>query len=645
MIYCVPFLASFALFVLSASPTVSFEDTGELIWAADCLGVTHPPGYPWLTMLGALFMRLPAGDLAFRMTLLSAACAAGTVTLAFASVRLLAHRLHVSSLLSGAVAALALAGSRTLWWQAGIADKYTLSLFLLALVLHLLLVAWLERSRARLSAAVFLLGLALSHHLHGLYLIPAALAAVAGLKANRRRALLLLFLLLIPLAGKAVVIAVRAKANPALNWTVPDRAERLFRYLAARQYRKIMFSTQGNREIAGRAIDQVALTPLREFGPSLAFAVPGLALLRGAPGILVGVLLVFTANIGLALSYNTPEIERYYLISFFVLAALAGLGAGRMARLSRIWAAAAVLSLFIPFLVNSRTSPRSSHYLAYDFAVNQIAPLPADAMLICEGDDQAFPLFYVHAVAKLRPDIAILPMPFACTPDGYARLKEHLNLFAFPIFVRDPGSHIPRIIRANERKRPAFYTPGCTGAGSEAHLVPYGIIFRAFADPARAAALNRAPARFPRLRLRGCVTARRYLDHVTLRAVSNYSFAQAFHGARALQTGDPETAAAHLREALRIPVSNEEVHAAALTHLGIAYSRTGRRREAEACFERAFARFPSFGPGLFAYAEFLLDFRMGDPRIPQLMSRALLFPRFLTEAQREKAARVLRNMP
>ena len=75
--YCLIFLASFGLFLISASPTVSFEDTGELVWAADCLGVTHPPGYPWLTMLGALFMRLPAGDPAFRMTLLSACSAAG----------------------------------------------------------------------------------------------------------------------------------------------------------------------------------------------------------------------------------------------------------------------------------------------------------------------------------------------------------------------------------------------------------------------------------------------------------------------------------------------------------------------------------------------------------------------------------------
>ena len=39
-------LLAFLLYLATACPTVYFGDSGELIAAADSLGVAHPPGYP-----------------------------------------------------------------------------------------------------------------------------------------------------------------------------------------------------------------------------------------------------------------------------------------------------------------------------------------------------------------------------------------------------------------------------------------------------------------------------------------------------------------------------------------------------------------------------------------------------------------------
>ncbi|MEK7764764.1 MAG: DUF2723 domain-containing protein, partial [bacterium] len=56
----------FLAYLRTLSPTVPLEDGGEMIRAAFCLGVTHPPGYPLYTLAGRLCLALPVGDPGFR---------------------------------------------------------------------------------------------------------------------------------------------------------------------------------------------------------------------------------------------------------------------------------------------------------------------------------------------------------------------------------------------------------------------------------------------------------------------------------------------------------------------------------------------------------------------------------------------------
>src|ERR1035437_7298331 len=66
--------ASLLLYLVTLAPTVTFEDSGELIAAAYTLGVPHEPGYPLWTMIAHLFTWLPVGDVAYRVNLMSAVC-------------------------------------------------------------------------------------------------------------------------------------------------------------------------------------------------------------------------------------------------------------------------------------------------------------------------------------------------------------------------------------------------------------------------------------------------------------------------------------------------------------------------------------------------------------------------------------------
>ncbi|MGA0369629.1 MAG: protein O-mannosyl-transferase family, partial [Kiritimatiellia bacterium] len=49
------FVISLAVYLYSLPPSITLEDAGELVVAADYLGVPHPPGYPIWTFLAWLF--------------------------------------------------------------------------------------------------------------------------------------------------------------------------------------------------------------------------------------------------------------------------------------------------------------------------------------------------------------------------------------------------------------------------------------------------------------------------------------------------------------------------------------------------------------------------------------------------------------
>ena len=76
-------LVAFIVYVYTLAPTITWRnegtDSGDLATAVAVGGVPHPPGYPTYLILGEAFKLLPFGDIAYRLNLLSAACAALTV--------------------------------------------------------------------------------------------------------------------------------------------------------------------------------------------------------------------------------------------------------------------------------------------------------------------------------------------------------------------------------------------------------------------------------------------------------------------------------------------------------------------------------------------------------------------------------------
>ena len=217
------------LYIGTLAPTVlpygapDTLDSPMLQAEVSVLGIGHPTGYPTYMMLTHLFTYLPFGDPAYRVNLASAVYGVSVVFVVYLAGLRLAGRA-----VAAAAGALVFGLSGTFWGQATIAEVYTLEALLVALVIFVLLV-WRDRRDGRyLLLSAFLVGLALTHHLTSVLLVPAALAFVfltdrrvfsrTGLMLKSLGFFLLGLLPLLYLPVRALMHAPLNEADPSTPW-------------------------------------------------------------------------------------------------------------------------------------------------------------------------------------------------------------------------------------------------------------------------------------------------------------------------------------------------------------------------------------------------------------------------------------------
>lgn len=181
------FFVTTVIYLSTLAPTVAFWDCGEFITTAYTLGIPHPPGAPFYTLLGRIFSMLPFGEIAFRVNLLSAAAGIATVVLIYlCTVRLLTTWLdrentiqQVAILVGGVVASLSTAFSFSFWNNAIEAEVYGLSMCITMLAVWVAL-RWDDahkdhNSDRLLLFIAYLFGLGAGVHLQCLLTIPGIL--------------------------------------------------------------------------------------------------------------------------------------------------------------------------------------------------------------------------------------------------------------------------------------------------------------------------------------------------------------------------------------------------------------------------------------------------------------------------------------
>ena len=450
------------VFWRTAYPTITWWDSSNYSLAATTLGLTSSPGSLLLTLLGWVTTRLPIPlAQAHILNLLAGALGA----LASALMVVVAVRIHRvistpvagsnAALVTGAgIGAMAFAFSATVWEYAIKFTPYVLTVVFTAAILLTLVRWWEDADRPDswrwIVLLAFLFGLDFSVHRTNALLMPGALAwmlirrprtlaeprswsgAVAGMAVG--------------LSFQMLVMPVSSITTSPLNMWQPDTWTRFWDYVALAQSggsfqlelwpRKSPF---WSNQVADVLRVFVANFAHRTSSMGIAGWLPALAGISGmvimwrrSPRFALAFSILWVTQISATVLYfNIPanyfrSLDRHYLPTLATFAVAVALGAGTAVQtVAAMWKrrpvlalAGAAIVLFLPFVQaigNWKANDASHRYFTRDFAVNALETLPPGAFYFTVRDNDTFPVMYVQAVERVRPDVRIINLSLANT--------------------------------------------------------------------------------------------------------------------------------------------------------------------------------------------------------------------------------------
>lgn len=415
-------------------------DSAELVAAARCWGVAHPPGYALYVALAHLFAAVPLGPLPMRVHVISAlAHAAATACVAVTAARI------ARSAVAGVAAAALLVFSRAFLLGSLYAEVFAPNDALFAAVL---LLAQASQShsptadaseprapwRTTTTALFALFGVALAHHMMAVLMAPALLVWVGPrlrreLAHRRGAALPWAIALVAPTGVAALLVLAAASRDPAVSYGDVHDLSSLASHLLRLDYGGPWSSNlQHTTEPMGDRVGAFALLLFDSLGPAgLALAIAGAALLgRRDRRASLALLLAFFATGPLFAAANRLTTETEAELSFFErfttmphvpLAILAGVGCALLLeRLPHRWprrrsiatalALAPGLALAPAALTVSLAEDRSGDALAHDL----IEGVPERALVLVSGDQLTAAAHYVVA-SGLAPQGVVYAAP------------------------------------------------------------------------------------------------------------------------------------------------------------------------------------------------------------------------------------------
>ena len=463
-------IAVAGLYVRTAPHDIVLGDTPEFMVDSTILGVAHAPGYPLLTMLGALFSHLPFDTVPFRLDLLAVVCMAATVLVVY----LTALRL-TRNVLAAAVGASLLAVNALFWGWANVLETFPLNCLLASTMLYLVVLWQEDPSRARyLIAGAFVAGLGMTNHQTIGLLAPAVLY---GLWRQRR------YLFGHPGVVLACVGAFAAgllpylyvpwasSRHPAFNWQDVHSFGDLVALITRQSYGSTDLIPTAQYRGGSAAMRVAALATA--FGPAGLLALVGfVSAYRRARWYAVFVLLAFLmvgpffavySNVNLSLPFALAILERFFLLPLVVASPLIAFGVLELAErattlaptrgsLARTAVLVAGLLASVGFVVTGfSAADRSDYHAARQFGEDILNSLQPNTLLFAGGDEVVLPLAYLQVVEKQRPDVRVVMLGML-NADWYLRqLRERYPDIVIP-FARYVGQRdaMKSLVKANE---------------------------------------------------------------------------------------------------------------------------------------------------------------------------------------------------
>lgn len=419
------FSAMLILYWITLAPGLTWAnggaDGGDLITAAATGGVAHPSGYPVYLLLARLFQYLPIGALAFRTNLLSAVLTALTTVVIYWLVIRSPHSPVRGNVLAGLIAGAAYGLSPLAWSQAVITEIYALHALIVALILFLLLGEQNSKNDLMLGLA---LSLGMGNHLTTVFLLPPAIliSALRSRSDDRQLTRSINW----PALGRVFAafavgllayasLPMRALSHPPVNWGNPITLENFWWLVSGAVYRDRVLALPP--EMIVSRLQSAAGMFAEQFG--------WLGLLIGFYQLFVNATLsrslwltVWVALVNLVFSLTYATVDSYvYLLPFFLAFAIwIGFGSGQImdALRQRKQALGALigvlLALYFMIMAVSNYSrvDASQDERAETFGRAVISEAPPNALILADGDQAIFALWYFHFALKERPDLIVI---------------------------------------------------------------------------------------------------------------------------------------------------------------------------------------------------------------------------------------------
>lgn len=415
----IPFLITQIVYLLTLAPSVTSEDSGELITAAAELGVAHPPGFPLFCISGYVFSFIPIDTIAWRLNYMSAFYGSATCFVLF-----LILRYFKIERFPAIITCCLLGVSWHFWNQAIIAEVYTLNAFIVVLLLYFLLHVKNDYKDKYLYAFVICLGVGLTNHymLIMVIFLPMLVYAFPVLKEKFtvKRLMLVAICLLAPLSIYSYLY-IAANSNPVLNWGNPSNLERLVAHVKRDAYKSLELSKDISISVKLTYFYQFLFLLVSQFTalvliPFLLWGISRWKEFKKEVFLFAGIILFNSFILLSILKFsaeveNFTRVEEYYLPAYICIAILLSFGINRfyinVRNHSKVLAFSIIL---LPIFCANAHWPRndfSKYYLAFDYNKAILESLPENAIYFPAGDYNSFPLIYLQKIEKIREDVLI----------------------------------------------------------------------------------------------------------------------------------------------------------------------------------------------------------------------------------------------
>ena len=446
-------LIVFLIYFSTVSRSINEFDSGELATVQTVWGVAHPTGYPFFSILGYTFSKLPLPfTTIFKLNFLCVIWNTLTVIFLIKIVKCILENINnfvtdkdknklnwlinnnnyisVIAIISG----FSFAFSITFWEQATRVEVYSLQLFLTSAIIYFSLKEFISIktddkknvSRNLLIVSIFL-GLAFSNHMMTLYLLPALLYLFFKHENFNKKSTLLLFKLgtitFLIAVSFYLLMMFRAQMSPLYMFGNPSSLSTMIDHVRGENYNKFMFSGLGTvKKQSTEFLKILSFNPDKqnfiggEFSLMIVFIFPGIIFSAiFFKRIFTWAILLIITSLFFAFNYSIPDINEYFLVVFFCFSIMISISLiillsffkAKSFKLVIIFLATIFVALQL--VLNYKPLNRKNDHFVEDYAKALLNSIPDRSFLISYNWDYVIsPDFYIQNVELYRKDVNVI---------------------------------------------------------------------------------------------------------------------------------------------------------------------------------------------------------------------------------------------